>query len=107
MNGKWLKSLWGITGLAALILAIATLALFQRADQIEETGIIAYVANSGSAVFLRDQPNSNGAVLTALETGTLVRVTDSATRSNVDWYHVVAGENSGWLPASRISLDPP
>ena len=41
MNGKWLKSLWGITGLAALILAIATLALFQRADQIEETGIIA------------------------------------------------------------------
>ena len=107
MNGRWFKGLWAITGLAALILLIATVTLFRRADQIEESGIVGYVANGGPAVFLRDQPSSSGAVLTILEPGVSVRVTDSTTRGNVDWYQVVTEENAGWLHKSRISFDPP
>ena len=107
MNGKRLKILWWVTGLAALALLVVTVGLFLRADQIDESGIVAYITGSQAAPFLRDQPNSDGAVLMVLDLGTPVRVSDSSTRGNVDWYFVNVGELSGWLRASLISFDPP
>ena len=106
-DNRRLKILWWITGLSALILLVATVALFLRAEQIQESGIIAYVARSQAAPFLRDEPGNNGAVLMVLEYGSPVRISDSTSRSNVDWYYVDAGETSGWLLASLISFEPP
>jgi hypothetical protein len=107
VEGKRLTTLWWITGLIALILLIATAGLFLRAEQIEESGIVAYVTSSQSAPFLRDQPSNTGAVLMVLDIGSPVRIKDSATRSNIDWYFVNIGDRSGWLRASLISFDPP
>lgn len=107
MEGKRLKILCWITGLAVLALLIVTAGLFLRADQIEESGIVAYIAGSQAAPFLRDQPSDNGAVLMVLDIGSPVRVSDSSTRSNVDWYFVHVGDRFGWLRASLISFDPP
>ena len=107
MEGKRLRIMWWITGLAALCLLAVTAVLFLRANQIEESGIVGYVARSETAPFLRDRPTNNGSGLTVLEYGTQVRVSDSASRSDVGWYYVDAGEASGWVRASLISFDPP
>jgi hypothetical protein len=107
MNSKRMRILWWLTGLMALILLLATVALFVRADHIEESGILAYVTRSQAAPFLREQPGNDGAVLMVLEYGSAVRISDSETRSNQDWYYVETGEASGWLLASLISFEPP
>ena len=107
MEGKRLKILCWITGLAALGLLVVTVGLFLRAGQIEESGLVAYITSSQAAPFLRDQPSNNGSVLMVLDIGSPVRISDSSTRSNVDWYFVNVGDTSGWLRASLISFDPP
>jgi len=107
MSIKRIKRLWWFTGLLALILLLVTVALFVRAGQVEDKGILAYVAGSSAAPFLRTQPGNDGAILMVLEVGSPVRITDSATRNNQNWYHVNIGERSGWLLASLITLDSP
>ncbi len=107
MTHDRLRLFWWLAGLVALILLAITVALFIRAEQIEDSGILAYVTNAQTAPFLREQPGNGGAVLMVLESGSPVRVRDSATRNNQDWYYVDAGQTSGWLLASLISFDPP
>jgi hypothetical protein len=107
MTQERLKRVWWLTGLVALGLLLVTVALYLRAEQIQGGGIQAYVAASQSAPFLRAQPESNGAVLMVVEPGSAVRLKDSATRNNQDWYFVDTGQVSGWLLASLVTLEPP
>jgi hypothetical protein len=107
MTNKRQKMLWWLTGLVALGLLVTTLALFARADRVREAGILAHVTTSQAAPFLRDQPGNAGDVLMVLEFGAPVRIKDSATRNDQQWYLVDVGEMSGWLLASLISFDPP
>lgn len=108
MRSKWLRLLWWFTGLTALLLLVVTVALFMRAGQIEEeTGVLAYIAQSQSGAFLRERPSDDGPVLTIVEAGRPVRIGDSTTRGNVDWYFVDAGELSGWLEAASVTFDKP
>ncbi|MGD2078855.1 MAG: SH3 domain-containing protein [Chloroflexota bacterium] len=102
-----MKLLWRLAGLVALILLMATTFLFVRADRLQDKGILAYVTSSQAAPFLRDKPSRSGAVLMVLELGSPVRISDSATTMNQDWYYVDAGDKSGWLLASLVSLEPP
>lgn len=107
MSQKRLRIVWWFTGLVALGLLLVTVALFVRADRIQDNGILAYVGGSQAAPFLREQPGNGAAVLMVLESGSPVYVKDSATRNNQEWYYVDAGETSGWLLASLITSDPP
>jgi hypothetical protein len=102
-----LKMLWWFTGLIAFGLLLVTLALFVRAGRIQDNGILAYVTGSQVAPFLREQPGNSSAVITVLEFGTPVRVKDSVSRSNQDWYYVDTGQMTGWVLASLVSFEPP
>jgi hypothetical protein len=42
-----------------------------------------------------------------VEPGSPVRVKDSATRNNQEWYFVDTGQVSGWLLASLITFESP
>lgn len=103
---KWRKVLCWVTGLTIMSLIALTIALFLRANQIEEAGIIGYVTNMEAAPFLRERPGNNGPVITVLEHGTMVHITDSTSLSTGDWYFVRVDGTSGWLQAALISFEP-
>jgi len=107
LSQQRLKQLWWFTGLVAFALLLVTLALFARADRIQDRGVLAYVAGSQTAPFLREQPGNSSAVLMVLELGTPVRVKDSVTRNNQDWYYVDTGQATGWVLASLIAFEAP
>jgi len=99
--------LWAITGLATLFLLVITLNLRSRALSQEAAGFVGTITGTNSAVYLYERPNTGSRIVTVLDLGAFVFVSDSNSAGSTQWYYVNSGEATGWLPASRVSRDPP
>ena len=104
MNAKTLRNLWLFTGLVALFLLVATIALFLQAQAVEELRAPGRITSAGSVVYLRDYPSATQRILTILDPGNQVVVIGSAARDGRNWYQVEAGERTGWVPAANVRL---
>ena len=107
MFKKPLTILWIITGLAVVLLLVFTLNLRSRAITQEAAGFTGVITGVNSAVYLYQQPSASAHIVTVLDLGVSVYVSDSDSSGNTNWYYVNSGEAAGWLPASRVSRDPP
>ena len=104
---KRLTILWIITGLAAVILLVFTLNLRSRALTQEAAGFTGRITGLNSAVYLYEQPSTTSRIVTILDLGATVHVSDSDSDGSTEWYYVDSEGAAGWLPASRVSHDPP
>jgi hypothetical protein len=107
MLKKPLTILWIITGLAVVLLLVITLNLRSRATTQEAAGFTGTITGVNSAVYLYQQPSAGSHIITVLDLGATVYVSDSDSAGESEWYYVNTGEATGWLPASRVSRDPP
>ena len=93
--------LWFLAGIIALILLLATGALYVKAN----SGPVSFagtVAGPEGAVYLRSRPHPSAGVVTILEPGDLLEVQGSRDVDGTYWYEVHAEGNRGWLPDERV-----
>ncbi|HUS94550.1 MAG TPA: SH3 domain-containing protein [Patescibacteria group bacterium] len=98
---------WIITGLAAVLLLVFTLSLRSRALVQKSAGFTGTITGVDSAVYLYEQPSASSHIITLLDLGDPVIVTDSDGEENTLWYYVNSVKANGWLPADRVSRNPP
>jgi hypothetical protein len=106
MSKRRLTILWITTAIVAALLLGATFNVFQKSQEVQEAGFTGYVIGVNSAIYLRSLPSNAGSIVTILELGMPVHVSDSARQGNVDWYLVETATSEGWIPAERISTNP-
>lgn len=104
---KRLTFLWIVTGVAAVVLVVFTLNLRSRALEQEAAGFSGTIGGVNSAVYLYERPSASSRIVTILDLGAPVHVSDSEDDGNIDWYYVNSAGAAGWLPASRVSANPP
>ncbi len=107
MSKKTLSTLWGITGLVALVLLAATIGLASKARAKAILNSEVYLSRTSSLNVLHDQPDRFSRIIATLKRGTAVIVRDSATKDGQKWYHVEARTASGWVEAEYVSREPP
>jgi len=107
MFKKPLTILWIITGLAVVLLLAFTLTLRTRAKTQNAAGFTGVISGVNSAVYLYEQPNTSSHIITVLDLGVSVFVSETDSSGNSQWYYVNTKEVAGWLPASRVSRNPP
>jgi hypothetical protein len=104
MAPKTLRTLWILTGLVALALLAATIALGIQARVVQELRVPARITSARTPVYLRDYPSATQRILTLLDPGTRVIVVDAAARAGRNWYQVEVDERIGWVPAANVRL---
>lgn len=93
--------------MTAVVLLVFTLNLRSRALEQEAAGFSGTIGGVNSAVYLYERPSASSRIVTILDLGAPVHVSDSENDGNIDWYYVYAKGAAGWLPANRVSRDPP
>lgn len=104
---KHLTIIWIFTGFVALLLLVTTLRLSAQAGSVQEEGIRGTISGSPGAIYLRDSPDTAGAVITILELGDAVQILQSKNEQGVAWHFVETDLVSGWIPAERVALESP
>jgi len=107
MSRKTIHTLWLIAGAAAVILFALTVNLSQEARAKEDAGYLAYVVGLNSVIYLRQEPDPTSHIVTILELGQQVFVIDISEDLAISWAQVRTDSYEGWLPAARISAEPP
>jgi hypothetical protein len=107
MSKKRIRTFWIITGAVALVLVVATVYLSREAKAKEEAGYSAHILGRNSVIYLRQDPDPSSHIVTVLELGQQVFVTDISDEYAIPWAHVRAGDYEGWVPAERVGVDPP
>ncbi len=107
MSRKTIRTLWLITGVAAVILFAVTVYLSREARAKEDAGYLAYIAGLNSVIYLRQEPNPTSHIVTILELGQQVFVIDISEDLAIPWAQVRTDNYEGWLPVERISTEPP
>lgn len=93
--------------MAAVFLLLFTLNLRSRALTQEAAGFAGTITGVNSAVYLYEQPSASSHIITVLDLGEIVYVSDSDSDGDTQWYYVNSEAATGWLLASRVSRDPP
>ena len=106
MSRKTVRYLWIVTCLIAVILAAFTVYLSKEARAKEEAGYSAYIVGANSVIYLRQNPDPTSHVVTILELGQQVFVTDISDDGPIPWAQIRAGDYEGWIPAQRIGEEP-
>ena len=107
MSRKKIRTLWIISGVFLVLLLAATVYLSREARAKEEAGYSAHIIGRNSVIYLRLDPNPTSHIVTILELGQLVFVTDTSNEQAIPWVQVRAGDYEGWVPAERIGVGPP
>ncbi len=107
MSRKTIRTLWIITGAIAVVLLAATMYLSQEAKAKEEAGYSAHIVGRNGVIYLRLDPDPTSHIVTILELGQQVFVTDMSDEHAIPWTQVRAGDYEGWVPAERIGVEPP
>lgn len=107
MTSKNYRILWLLTAFAVVLLLAGTIYLSSEAREREGSGFTAYVTSAGTVVYLRQTPDYTAHIVTILEAGQMVYVTNRFENDRFTWYHATTGEHRGWIPAERLSVDPP
>ena len=108
MSKRTSRVLWAITGLIALVLAVATWSLAARTRSQAILGQPVVLTGRGSAVELHQEPDPDSPIIAALVRGSTVVVLDQDNQDGQIWYLVRKGTMTpGWIPASSISAESP
>jgi SH3-like domain-containing protein len=107
MSQRTISILWVITGLAALIMLIATLHLTIKTRNAARVEVTAYISGSKPSVYMRQSPSEHSKIVTILKVGTRISIKNASTENEIDWYYVSYEDQSGWIPVDQISLNPP
>jgi SH3-like domain-containing protein len=107
MSRKMIRTLWIITGVFVVLLLAATVYLSREAAAKREAGYSAHIVGLNSVIYLRQDPDPRSHIVTILELGQQVFVTDISDEQVIPWAHVKAGDYEGWVPAERIGVEPP
>ena len=107
MSKGTIRNLWYITSIVAVILLAATLYLSREARIKEETGYSATIVGLNSVIYLRQQPDPTSHIVTILELGQQVFVTEISEDGVIPWAKIRTGEFEGWVPAERIAEGSP
>jgi SH3-like domain-containing protein len=107
MSRKTIRTLWIITGVFAVVLVAATVYLSREARAKEEAGYSAHIVGRNSVIYLRQDPNPTSHIVTILELGQEVFVTDMSDEQAIPWAQIRAGDYEGWVPEERIGMVPP
>ena len=97
---------WKWTGLAALLLLAASLALLAWSGAQTPAGVPGQVSNLRGMVFLRAEADVTGEVLAVLRARTPVTVLESIPGQEWDWFRVETEEGDGFVRADQIRLEP-
>jgi Bacterial SH3 domain len=103
MSKRTIRNLWLITGVVAVILLAATLYLSREARLKEEAGYSATIMGLNSVIYLRQQPDPTSHIVTILEIGQQVFVSEISEDGVIPWAKIRTGEFEGWIPAERIA----
>ena len=106
MSKRAIRNLWLVTGVVAAILLVATVYLSREARIKEEAGYSATIMGLNSVIYLRQQPDPTSHIVTILELGQQVFVTEISEDSAIPWAKIRTGEFEGWVPAERIAEGP-
>jgi hypothetical protein len=107
MSTKTVRRLWVFTGLVAVFLVVVTVYLAREEKAKEEAGYSAYIVGLNSVIYLREHPDPTSYIVTILDLGQQVFVTDISDVAAVPWARVRTGSFEGWVPAERIGEQPP
>ena len=107
MSTKTVRRLWVFTGLVAVLLVVVTVYLAREEKAKEDEGYSAYIVGLNSVVYLREHPDPTSHIVTILDLGQRVFVTDISDEAAVPWARVRTGSFEGWVPAERIGEQPP
>jgi hypothetical protein len=105
MSNKVCATLWKITSLAIAGLLIATFFLAYQAVNLPQTGLYGKLTSSDPTLYLFSEPSTGSQVVTILERGSRVYVTDIVTQQSITWVKIRAGRFSGWLPEANIAFE--
>jgi hypothetical protein len=104
MSPKTTTRLWYLTGLAALLLLLGTVALTIRASELQDVGISATLRGTSGPVLVRGGPSGLDQIITILPQGTRVFVTDSQEVDGRRWALVETEQYTGWVPVEFIRV---
>ena len=104
MTQKAISRLWTLTGIAALLLLIATAALALRADDLAGAGYQGTLSGTGGPVLVREGPSGLHPITTILPDGTAVFVTESLEAEGRVWVRVETEAIEGWVPLESVRI---
>jgi SH3-like domain-containing protein len=107
MKKTSLKIPWLLTGIVAMLLLIATIALTAKMVSSASSGYTAYLASPTQLIYLHEEPSAYSKSIAIKEHGTAVTVLRTHREGNQNWYFIDADETSGWVSESRIRSTPP
>lgn len=105
MQSKIYATLWRITGLVAIGLLIATLALAYHALRQPETVLTGVLSGHNPTIYLRSEPSGNSQIVTILERGGTVVIADTITNQDILWLKIKTGQFTGWIPETNITFE--
>lgn len=105
MSNKICATLWKITSLAIAGLLIATFILAYQVANLPQTGLYGKLTSSDPTIYLYSEPSTGSQVVTILERGGRVYVTDIVTQQNIEWVKIRTGRFSGWLSKANIAFE--
>jgi len=107
VSEKIFSRLWMVTGLGALVLVVATIGLGVKARSQANQTVTVYTVDKNIVISLYAEPSMASRIVTVLERGEPLAVTDYTNRGDQTWYHVNTKTGSGWIHANHLSLNSP
>jgi hypothetical protein len=102
-----LRIAWILTAVVAFALGLMTALLAIRTLEAAQMGSQAYVTGSNLRIYLRDEPEGSGQVLSVLSRNQEVRLLETEEHDGRLWARIRVGAKTGWLLTSYLSSNPP
>ena len=101
------KSVWIITGIAALTLLAFTILLAIKASGQAGLGVEVYLTSPTGLVHIHEEPSQYSTRVTIVSDGTRAIIRDIEPVGDVIWYFVEVETGSGWVDESRLGSEVP
>ena len=101
------SAVWILTGLAALALLGATIALGIRAATQSGLGAQVYLTSPVGLIHIHEDPSMYSGTVSVVTNGTPATVRGIEDIGGVTWYFVEVESISGWVDETRLSAEPP
>ena len=102
MSRNTIARLWIITGVAALALVIASIALTARASDLSNSGYNATLSGIGGPVLVRQGPTGLDPIISILPQGSPVFVVEEIEEGGRRWARIETEALSGWVAAEAV-----
>lgn len=107
MSKRVSRILWITTGIAALLLAAATIHLDQRARLQAPLGETMYIQGAGGSAPIWPQPGKAEGDPDPAQSGAPVTVLDLEQTDDGVWYYIEGALSRGWVREGSLRETPP